>query len=260
MAGRSLAVGQTTPARGNVEANTDQHLQLARMAARYGARVLVFPELSLTGYELDLAPALAFSPDDARLTPLSEGARETGVIMVVGAPVRVGVGLHIGAFILKDDGAIVVHTKQLLGAFVKADVPNGDLPPAEHTIFEPGVLAPLLPLEGHVAGIGVCAEALRRWPVRKAREAGATTYLTSHFATARDIAARHEVMRDHARRHDMAVALASYGGPTAGMEASGRSAIWSQRGDELVQLPARGAAVAVALEDTRGWQAHVISL
>lgn len=68
----SLAAAQTVPVPGDVAANVDQHRELARAAAVEGAEVVVFVELSLTGYELDLARELAFSEDDARLRPWSK--------------------------------------------------------------------------------------------------------------------------------------------------------------------------------------------
>ena len=49
---RALAAAQTVPVRGDVEANLAQHVRLVRVAAEEKAQVLVFPELSLTGYEL----------------------------------------------------------------------------------------------------------------------------------------------------------------------------------------------------------------
>jgi predicted amidohydrolase len=64
---RSIAVAQTCPVRGDVPANLDEHVRLARLAAAEGARVVVFPELSLIGYELELAGELTFSENDARL-------------------------------------------------------------------------------------------------------------------------------------------------------------------------------------------------
>ena len=42
-----------------------------------GARVVVFPELSVTGYELD-APAV--DPDDPRLGPIVAACAETGAL------------------------------------------------------------------------------------------------------------------------------------------------------------------------------------
>src|SRR4051812_44734227 len=100
---RSIAVAQTCPVMGDVQANLDEHLSLARLAATEGAEVVVFPELSLTGYELALAHALAFSEGDPRLASLLDLAASQGTTLVVGAPVRVGSFFHIGAFILFPD-------------------------------------------------------------------------------------------------------------------------------------------------------------
>src|SRR5690242_478209 len=100
---RSIAVAQTCPVRGDVPANLDENARLAHLAASEGAQVVVFPELSLTGYELGLAEGLGFSEDDPRLSPLLDVAASRGTTLIVGAPVRVGPSLHIGAFILSPD-------------------------------------------------------------------------------------------------------------------------------------------------------------
>jgi predicted amidohydrolase len=57
---RSIAVAQTCPVKGDVQANLAEQLRLTQIAASEGAQIVVFPELSLTGYELRLARALAF--------------------------------------------------------------------------------------------------------------------------------------------------------------------------------------------------------
>src|SRR5256885_4498997 len=64
----------------DVAANALAH---AEIVGRAGARVVVFPELSLTGYELDAPPLTA---DDPRLAPLVEACRETGSLALAGAP------------------------------------------------------------------------------------------------------------------------------------------------------------------------------
>ncbi|HTU05642.1 MAG TPA: nitrilase-related carbon-nitrogen hydrolase [Trebonia sp.] len=52
----NIAVAQPQCAAGDVAGNAARHALLVRAA---GARVVVFPELSLTGYELADAPAAA---------------------------------------------------------------------------------------------------------------------------------------------------------------------------------------------------------
>lgn len=63
-----------------------------------GARVVVFPELSLTGYELD-APPVAI--DDRRLAPIVQACAETGSVALVGA---LGVDAYIAGTLMFSDG------------------------------------------------------------------------------------------------------------------------------------------------------------
>jgi NAD+ synthase (glutamine-hydrolysing) len=59
----TLALAQIDTRLGAVEANLEKHLALIQEAQKAGADLLVFPELSLTGYVLqDLASAVALRP------------------------------------------------------------------------------------------------------------------------------------------------------------------------------------------------------
>ncbi len=58
-----VALAQVAPALGNVDSNLRLHRELLRKAAEAGADLVVFPELSLTGYLLqDLVPEVAVVP------------------------------------------------------------------------------------------------------------------------------------------------------------------------------------------------------
>jgi predicted amidohydrolase len=54
--------------------------------------------------------------------------------------------------------------------------------------------------------------------------------------------------------------LANYGGPTGGLPAAGGSGIWSDAGEPLVQLGAKGAGIAVATTDEAGWRTRAVLL
>jgi len=59
----NLALAQINTKLGDVPANLEKHLTLARQAFQDGMDLLVFPELSLTGYVLqDLVPAVSCRP------------------------------------------------------------------------------------------------------------------------------------------------------------------------------------------------------
>lgn len=257
---RSIAVAQTCPVKGDVGANTEEHRRLAALAARERAEVLVFPELSLTGYEMELARSLAFSETDRRLEPLVDAAAAHAMTLIVGAPVRLATGLHIGAFVLSADRSIALYTKQRLGAFAASARVDGTVPPAEATVFEPGNRDrnPLVPLGGGAAAVAVCADIGRPEHPQQAADRGAHAYLASMFVIPSEFDGDAARLAGYARRHAMAVALANFGAASGGLAAAGRSSIWSEAGELLVQLPRSGSAVAVAKETAGGWHAHTL--
>ncbi len=96
-----VAAAQIGERFGNVEGSVRAHVHLADLAAKQGARLVVFPELSLTGYERTFTGKDAIALGDACLAPLYSLARERVVTIVVGAPVVSAQGLHIGAMTLR---------------------------------------------------------------------------------------------------------------------------------------------------------------
>jgi len=235
-------------------------VRLVRLAAEERAEVLVFPELSLTGYELDLAEELAFSTDDPRLSPLVEAAAACSTTLVVGAPVRMGSRLHIGALIVSPDGAVALYTKHHLGAFSSSASVDGVVPPPESAFFHSGTLNPLVRLGDGTAAVAICADTGQPSHPREAAERGATTYLASMFAIPSELERDLAKLEEYARLHAMTVAFANYGGPTGGLASGGRSAIWSARGERLVQLGTAGAGVAIAGEGDGVWHARTLAL
>lgn len=257
---RSIAVAQTCPLRGDVAANVEQHVRLVHVAAAERAQVVVFPELSLTGYELDLVHALTFSRRDPRLAPLLELACSHSMTLIVGAPVRIKSQLHIGALIISPNRTIELYTKHHLGAFSISASCNGVVPPAEASVFHPGNRNPLVRFGGNTAAVAVCADTGRPSHARNAVDRGATTYLASMFIIPSELARETTNLRAYAVQHSMTVALANYGGPSGGLASGGCSAIWSAKGELLAQLDATGAGVAVAHESHAGWCARTVML
>ena len=79
-----IALAQINTKLGNVQDNLAKHLLLADQACEQGAELLVFPELSLTGYALqDLVPEVACSPTDKDpvFAPLLEASRNLDMIV-----------------------------------------------------------------------------------------------------------------------------------------------------------------------------------
>jgi len=80
----TIALAQINTHLGRVDINLEKHLALAAEAHSKGADLLVFPELSLTGYVLqDLVPAVSHRPtyDDPIFRPLLEASRKLDLVV-----------------------------------------------------------------------------------------------------------------------------------------------------------------------------------
>jgi predicted amidohydrolase len=203
----TTAVAQPAP-------GADAHAAAIRAAQ---ARLVVFPELSLTGYELDAAPVDDFGA-------LTAACAETNAIALVGAPVA---GDHIATVRVDADGAEVVYRKSFLG---------GD----ELTRFTPGPGPVAIDVDGWRVGVGIC------------KDTGVTQHIEDTAALAVDLYVAGLVHHDHerdelhtraeriARACDSYVAFASFAGPTGGGYArtAGHSAIYSAGGRALARTGA----------------------
>jgi NAD+ synthase (glutamine-hydrolysing) len=80
----TISVAQITTKLGEVNANLEKHLALVNQAQAAGAELIVFPELSLTGYCLqDLVPSVAHkaSADDPVFRPLLAASQDIDIVV-----------------------------------------------------------------------------------------------------------------------------------------------------------------------------------
>jgi NAD+ synthase (glutamine-hydrolysing) len=80
----NLALAQIATTLGDIDKNLAKHLAVIEKAYASGADLLVFPELSLTGYVLqDLVPSMAHSPtpDDAIFAPLLKASHQLDIVV-----------------------------------------------------------------------------------------------------------------------------------------------------------------------------------
>jgi NAD+ synthase (glutamine-hydrolysing) len=80
----SIALAQINTRLGNVDANLQKHLEWVEKASSAGAELLVFPELSLTGYVLqDLTSTVSHHPtgDDPVFGPLLEASHKLDMVV-----------------------------------------------------------------------------------------------------------------------------------------------------------------------------------
>ncbi len=209
----SIAVAQPRVHLGDVAANVRSHAELISAA---GARVVVFPELSLTGYDLD-APAV--DPSSPVLLALVEACRVHSSIALVGAPIVDSGVHHIATLVVDGHETAVAYRKMFLG---------GD----EDERFSAGNGPGIMQVDGWRVGLGICKD------TRIDEHIDATISLGIDLYVAGVVHGPEEV-RDHqlraqriGSRAGVPVAFASAAG-TAGPlypNAPGLSSIWDRSG------------------------------
>lgn len=215
-----VAVAQPRNVLGDVASNAVAHADAVRRAE---ARVVVFPEMSLTGYDLDAA---VVDVGDHRLGPLLDACAATGTLALAGAAV-VGPtdrSRSIGVLAVAPTGVVdVAYRKMWLGAVERA------------AGFEPGHEPAVVEVDGWRLGLAVCKDTGHPEHAAATAARGIDAYVAGIVHGA-DEADEHE---RRARRviadHGVAVAIASFVGPTGGGydETAGRSAIWAADGTVL---------------------------
>jgi NAD+ synthase (glutamine-hydrolysing) len=99
-------------------ANARETIELARKADKTGAALVVFPELGISGYTLDdlhMQASLLTAVREA-IARVKEASRSLAPVIVVGAPLEVGPGIH--------GCAVVIHRGMILGVVPKTYLPN----------------------------------------------------------------------------------------------------------------------------------------
>jgi len=142
---------QFAPRLGDWEANLDFHLQQIRAAEEQGIDLLVFPELSLTGYDLqDMATDLALTPGHPAWMALADASHK--VALLVGAPCEEEPGIVYNSALFFSGGK-VLHRHD------KVQLPNFGMF-REAMIFRPGHHLQAFDWQGHRVGVLICREML----------------------------------------------------------------------------------------------------
>jgi NAD+ synthase (glutamine-hydrolysing) len=151
-----LTLAQLNLTVGDVQGNVARMVQAATQAAAEGSRLIVFPELALTGYYPgDLLDEPGFLRQiDAGLAALREVSAELpDLAWVFGTPLRhagPGKKLHNGLLVLQGGQALLTYAKQLLPTYNVFD---------ERRHFEPGPdVAKVLRLGSTQLGLLICED------------------------------------------------------------------------------------------------------
>lgn len=231
-----VAAGQAESVPGDPAANVATAVSLVAAAAERGARVLVLPELFLTGY----APASwaaegTLTTDDPRLEPLRAAAGDRDVVVVVGAAVRRAADrFTLSLLVVDPDGEVTApYDKQHLFA-------------DERAFFTPGEHGSTVVVDGWQLGLGVCYDGCFPEHAAAAARDGARAYLCP---SAYYVGSEHRRDLYYAARaldNGIYVVFAGLAGRCGDRDFSGGSAVYDPEGRPVVRAGGEVPAVVVA--------------
>ncbi|WP_445620501.1 carbon-nitrogen hydrolase family protein [Kushneria sp. Sum13] len=229
----TIALAQLPITRGTVADNLATHLRYIEQAARHGADVVMFPELSLIGYEPDLLEALAMPSDAEVFETLSDAATTHNLVVVVGCPLfNDGGRPHIGALICFPDGKRTLYAKQHLHE-------------GEAAYCSPGHEECLFTVNGVRLALAICADFAHPAHAEAAAVRNAQVYLVSALISEAGYDVDAELLAGIARRHQLPVLLSNHMSHTGGWQTCGRSGSWNTSGERAVGAEAKDAALVL---------------
>jgi predicted amidohydrolase len=181
----TIALAQIAPRLGLLDENIARHQELIEEARGRGAGLVVFPELGLTGYQLqDLASEVAIRLDDPRLASLAAATEGLSVVLSF-VEESADHRLFIAAALLEDGDIRHVHRKLFLPTYGLFD---------ERRFFAAGDLLRATPSRlGVGVGLAVCEDFWHLTVPQILALDGAQLLINVSSSPGRDLAATNEV-------------------------------------------------------------------
>ncbi len=212
-----IAVAQIPSEKGNIDKNIQDHVKAIQCAIEHAVSIVVFPELSLTGYEPELAENLALTLDDERLSSIQEIAVNNNTYVVVGAPLKTKDLPEIGAIIFCPDGGISSYSKM-------------NLHPGEEKYFKAGKELKTIIVKNQKVAIAICADTNNPMHAKAYSENGASIYIAGVLITEGGYTPDTEKLNYYAEQYHMLVTMANHCQPTGGWQPVGKSSAWDENG------------------------------
>ncbi|MFN8343813.1 MAG: carbon-nitrogen hydrolase family protein [Spirosomataceae bacterium] len=218
-----ICAAQIRPTKGDIEQNIAQHKALIALAMNYGAEFIFFPELSLTGYEPELAQALATHPNDSRLDDFQIISDKHQLTIGAGMPLRNESGITISMILFQPNQPRQVYSKKYLHADEQPFFVSGES------------TAELIGPQNEVA-LAICYELSVPEHAAKAHRNGAKVYVASVAKSAAGVEKAAETLSQIAEKYTMTVVMANAVGFCDNFESAGKSGVWNSQGELLAEL------------------------
>jgi len=245
---QKIALAQINPLLGDLAGNAQLIFQAAENAFKQGAKLVLTPELSLTGYppeDLLLRPAFIHATQQQLDTLMLELASFAGLTVIVGHPQKTSAGLQNFASVLRDGKVIAGYAKQ--------ELPNHEVFD-EVRYFVPGNQACVFECDGIQYGLILCEDAWHAGPAKQAHSAGAQVLLVPNASPyhLQKEALRIEVLRQHIALTKMPLIYVNAVGGQDELVFDGGSLALNSKGELAMAMPQFESALGFVNLDSQG--------
>ncbi len=218
-----ICVAQTKPVSGDIESNMDRHKKLIHLAILSGADTIIFPELSLTGYEPTLAKTLAAHKNDSRFDDFQRMADANAITIGAGVPLKTNRGVCIGMVIFHPHQKRQVYAKKYLHA-------------DEEPFFVSGQNGTDLMDHKPNLALAICYELSVPEHAENAFRQGANVYVASVAKSASGVDQANKRLSEIAKTYSMTVFMSNCVGFCDNFESAGKTSVWNDNGLLVGQL------------------------
>jgi predicted amidohydrolase len=218
-----ICVAQTRPVKGDVQSNIDNHKKLINLAVSSEVDIIVFPELSLTGYEPTLSNDLAINPEDSRLDDFQNISTTNRIAIGVGIPTKTDLGTCISLILFRPDQGRKTYSKKYLH-------------PDEEEYFVSGQNFSVVKINEINIAFAICYELSIPEHCEVAVDNGACIYIASVAKFMNGIDSAMARLSHIANTYSMTVLMSNCVGQSDGNVCAGKTSIWNSAGVLVDQL------------------------
>lgn len=218
-----ISIAQIRPIKGDIPANIETHKKMIDLAILHNADAIFFPELSITGYEPELAKELAKNQDDNELGDFQKISSKNKITIGLGMPTKSNSGIQISMMIFQPNIPRQTYSKQQLHSDEFSYFVNGD----KQIIIEVGniKIAP-----------SICYESLQNEHSDNAKKLGAEIYIASVAKSQNGIDKAMIHYPVIAKKFSMPVLMSNFVGFCDNFQSVGKSSVWTKQGVLAGQL------------------------
>jgi predicted amidohydrolase len=233
-----ISVAQTKAIKGDIQRNIENHKKMIDLAVHNGADVIVFPELSLTGYEPTLAKKLATDQDDHRFDNFQKISNANQITIGVGMPTKRSAGICISLIIFQPDKPRKTYLKKYL---------HRD----EVGFFVSGENFPWMSINQVKVAYAICYEISVLEHAQKAFESGAEIFIASVAKSSKGVEIAQGRLCQIAKEYSIPVLMSNCVGKSDGVESGGKTSVWNRQGILVGQLDDTNEGIFVYNTETQ---------